>query len=67
MCNMALVEDFLDEVALSDNDSESEQLHESTVYLKNYKKKNSLCRVLILRLQYLDQNDLYYSTIYFLN
>ena len=60
---MASVEDFLDEVLLSDNDSESEELHESTVYLKEI----SLFSVLILGLQYLDENNLYYSTIYFLN
>lgn len=32
---MALVEDFLDEVLLSDNDSESEQLRESSIMEEN--------------------------------
>ena len=52
MCNMALVEDFLDEVALSDNDSESEQLHESTVYLKKLQKKKTV----YVEFLYLDYN-----------
>ena len=56
--NMASVEDFLDEVLLSDNDSESEQLHESSGPPRTTDMEENLEAQIALCLQVFDKLDL---------
>ena len=56
--NMASVEDFLDEVLLSDNDSESEQLHESSGPPRTTDMEENLEAQIALCLEVFDKLDL---------